>query len=125
MDLDFLGKGWNFPFRYDQANGSVFFSTGLENIRQNIMIILGTRQGERQMMPKFGCRIHDLLFAPNNQSTISTAATYVREAIHSWEPRVEIQDVEASFASTGSIQIRISYRVRATSSVEHLEHLVH
>jgi phage baseplate assembly protein W len=124
VDLDFLGKGWNFPFQYDQANGSVLFSTGLENIRQNILIILGTRQGERQMMPKFGCRIHELLFAPNNQTTISTAATYVREAIHSWEPRVEIQDVEASFASTGSIQIRISYRVRATSSVEHLEHLV-
>jgi phage baseplate assembly protein W len=125
MDLDFLGKGWNFPFRYDQASGSVLFSSGLENIRQNILVILGTRQGERQMLPKFGCRIHDLLFAPNNQSTISTAATYVREAIHSWEPRVEVQEVEASFASTGSIQISISYRVRATSAVEHLEHLVH
>jgi hypothetical protein len=125
MDLDFLGKGWNFPFGYDKAKGSVLFSSGLENIRQNILIILGTRQGERQMLPKFGCRIHDLLFAPNDHTTISTAANYVREAIHSWEPRVEVLEVEASFGSTGSIQLRISYKVRATSSVEHLEHLVH
>ena len=124
MDLDFLGKGWSFPFNFNQSNGSVLFSTGLENIRQNILIILGTRPGERQMLPKFGCKIHDLLFAPNNQSTTSTAATYVREAIHAWEPRVEVLSVEASLATTGSIKISMSYRVRATSSVEHLDHLV-
>ena len=125
MDLDFLGKGWNFPFGYDKSKGSVLFSSGLENIRQNILIILGTRQGERQMLPKFGCRIHDLLFAPNDHTTISTASNYVREAIHSWEPRVEVLEVDASFGTTGSIQLRISYKVRATSSVEHLDHLVH
>ena len=62
MNLDFLGKGWNFPFGYDKSNGSVLFSSGVENIRQNILIILGTRQGERQMLPRFGCKIHDLLF---------------------------------------------------------------
>ena len=125
MNLDFLGKGWNFPFGYDKSNGSVLFSSGVENIRQNILIILGTRQGERQMLPRFGCKIHDLLFAPNDQSTTSTAATYVREAIHRWEPRVEVEHVDASFANTGSIRLQIKYRVRATSSVEYLEHLVH
>ena len=125
MDLDFLGKGWNFPFGYNKANGNVLFSSGLENIRQNILIILGTRPGERQMLPRFGCKIHDLLFAPNDQATTSTASTYVREAIHRWEPRVEVENVEASFATTGSIQLRVQYRVRATSAVEHLEHLVH
>ena len=124
MDLDFLGKGWNFPFGFDNALGSVKFSSGVENIRQNILIILGTRRGERQMLPKFGCRIHDLLFAPNSPTTTSTAATYVREAINAWEPRVEVMSVNASLVNTGSIKIQMSYRIRATSSVEHLEHLV-
>ena len=80
MNLDFLGKGWNFPFGFDEALGGVKFSSGVENIRQNILIILGTRQGERQMLPSFGCRIHELLFAPNTPSTASEAASYVRTA---------------------------------------------
>ena len=124
MNLDFLGKGWHFPFDFDSAQGTVKFSAGVENIRQNILIILGTRVGERQMLPKFGCRIFDLLFAPNTPSTTSTAATYVREAITLWEPRVEVLNVVASLANTGTIKVQLSYRIRATSSIEHLEHMV-
>jgi len=125
MNLDFLGKGWSFPFGFDPAKGSVKFSSGVENIRQNIVIILGTRPGERQMLPRFGCQIHELLFAPSNQATISMASSYVKDAINTWEPRVEVLEVNASFATTGAIQIQLSYRVRATSAVEHLEHFVH
>ena len=121
---EFLGRGWSFPFHFDPATGAVATSEFEENIRQSITIILGTRPGERQMLPKFGCRIHDLLFAPNSPSTTSTAATYVREAINAWEPRVEVLNVNASLVNTGSIKIQMSYRVRATSAVEHLEHLV-
>ena len=113
-----------FPFDFDSAQGTVKFSAGVENIRQNILIILGTRVGERQMLPKFGCRIFDLLFAPNTPSTTSTAATYVREAITLWEPRVEVLNVVASLANTGTIKVQLSYRIRATSSIEHLEHMV-
>ena len=125
MNLDFLGKGWNFPFSFEPADGSVKFSSGVENIRQNLVIILGTRPGERQMMPDFGCKIHDLLFAPSNQATISMASNYVKEAVQNWEPRVEILDVKTSFATTGSIKIGLRYKIRATSAVQHLEHLVH
>ena len=124
MNLDFLGRGWHFPFDFDSALGNVKFSSGVENIRQNILIILGTRLGERQMLPKFGCRIFDLLFAPNSPSTSSTAASYVKDAIVLWEPRVEILNVEASLANTGTIKIQLSYRIKATSSIEHLEHMV-
>ena len=35
-----------------------------ENIRESVTIILGTQPGERQMLPEFGCRIHELMFAP-------------------------------------------------------------
>jgi phage baseplate assembly protein W len=60
-----LGQGWSFPFGFDSANGQVALSSDEHNIRECISIILSTRPGERQMMPSFGCRIHELLFAPN------------------------------------------------------------
>ena len=67
MDKDFW-KRMQFSFGIDAATGRCF-SAYEENIRRRIGIIIGTRQGERQMLPQFGCRIHDLLFVPSNQYT--------------------------------------------------------
>ena len=124
MNLDFLGRGWAFPFNFDSASGAVLFSAGVENIRQNILIIIGTRMGERQMLPEFGCRIHELLFAPNNSDTTRLASEYISKAVSTWEPRIELLEVRAKISNAGSIGVSLSYRIKATSSIEYLEHLV-
>ena len=64
-DRDFLGKGLRFPVSVN-LNGGVSSSQLEENVRQSIFIILGTAPGERINRPHFGCQIHDLMFAPNN-----------------------------------------------------------
>ncbi|HCH61365.1 MAG TPA: hypothetical protein DFR83_01075, partial [Deltaproteobacteria bacterium] len=92
---EFLGRGFAFPFHFDPAGGGVALSEYEENIRQNISIILGTQPGERQMLPAFGCRIHELLFAPNNGYAGQMAAQYVEEALRRWEPRIDVQQVDA------------------------------
>jgi len=124
MNLDFLGRGWAFPFNFDSASGTVLFSAGVENIRQNILIIIGTRLGERQMLPEFGCRLHELLFAPNNADTTRLASEYVSRAVGAWEPRIEVLDVRSSISNAGSISISLSYRIKATSAMEYLEHTI-
>ena len=124
VNLDFLGRGWAFPFDFDSASGSVLFSSGVENIRQNILIIIGTRMGERQMLPDFGCRIHELLFAPNNSDTTRLASEYVSRAVSFWEPRIEVLEVRSVISNAGSISVSLSYRIKATSAVEYLEHMV-
>jgi len=121
---DFLGRGWAFPFRFDAAMGSVGVSEFEENIRQCVTVILGTRPGERQMMPDFGCRVHELLFAPNNQTTAQVAAGHVREALNRWEPRIEVQDVVASSDPSGAIQVEVVYRIVSTDSVQTVTHMV-
>ncbi|MBK9370585.1 MAG: GPW/gp25 family protein [Deltaproteobacteria bacterium] len=70
-------------------------SSDEQNIRECISIILSTRPGERQMMPSFGCRIHELLFAPNTASTATLVAHHVSEALTRWEPRIEVIDVRS------------------------------
>jgi len=42
--------------------------------------ILNTAPGQRVMCPEFGCRIHELVFAPCNATTAGMAERYVREA---------------------------------------------
>ena len=124
MDKEFLGRGWAFPFHFDPSNGAVAYSEFEENIRQNIMIIIGTRVGERQMNYEFGCRIHELLFAPSNSSTARQAAKFVEMALERWEKRIQVLNVNAGFDPSGAIMVQISYRISATGQVEHLSQLV-
>ena len=64
-EKDFLGKGLRFPVSIN-LNGGVSSSQLEENVRQSLFVILGTAPGERVNRPRFGCMIHDLMFAPNN-----------------------------------------------------------
>ncbi|MEO8703452.1 MAG: GPW/gp25 family protein [Kofleriaceae bacterium] len=87
-ERDFLGKGLRFPVSVN-LNGGVSSSMLEENVRQSIFIILGTAPGERLNRPDFGCRIHDLMFAPNSEITAAVAEEYCEEAIYKYEPRID------------------------------------
>ena len=76
--------------------GGLALARGVTDIEQAIRIILGTAPGERVMRPEFGCRIHELVFAPDNASTRRLAAYYVELALTRWEPRVELIEVVSS-----------------------------
>ena len=121
-----LGVGWHFPVRVDlrrrgeagsvdRARGGIALARFEDDIGQAIRIILATRPGERRMRPTFGCRIHDLVFAPINATTFGYARRYVEEALTQWEPRITVRDVEVFSAShDGWVDISIRYEVRAT-----------
>ena len=121
---EFLGRGWAFPFHFDPATGSVATSEFEENIRQSITVILGTRHGERQMMPDFGCRIHELFFAANTTATARRARRFVEDALSKWEPRIKVIDVRAVADPGGSIRVDVSYKIPSTGLVSALQHVV-
>ena len=68
------------------------------------------------MRPEFGCRIHELLFAPNHAATHALAADYVRQALDRWEPRIQVHTVDAHAdpGQDGAMLIEIKYLVRDT-----------
>jgi len=112
-----IGRGWGFPIGPD-ALGGIRLSSDLTEIEEAIAIIIGTSPGERVMRPTFGCRIHELVFAPNNVETLGLARRYVEEAIGMWEPRVEIASVtvtaDAREADRGRLNIELTYTIRGT-----------
>lgn len=113
--FDIVGSGLCFPLAIDERGGLALTHQPDEEIAQAIGIILRTPVGQRLMRPDFGCRIHELQFAPINASTLATAAHYVEEALGYWEPRIEIQDILATPATApGCMLISIVYRIRAT-----------
>ena len=118
---DFLGNGWAFPFQISPSGG-IAMSHQLVDIDEAIRIILNTAKGERHMRPQFGCGIHDLVFAPNNATTIGLVNNYVKEAIGWWEPRVDVVKVDVTSDSQDGnmLLINIFYTVRATNDERNL-----
>lgn len=117
MDPSFLGTGWKFPVKVDQATGRIAMSTGEDDIRESIWIILSTARGERVMRPDFGCGIHDLVFDTMNTATVGLFESHVREALVNHESRIEVTELDISIddADVGRLLINLTYRVRETN----------
>jgi len=113
---NFLGEGVSFPFRIDNYK-KVKSSQYEKSIEESIIIILSTKLGERLMRPDFGCRIHELLFAPNTIDTHNLAIFYVTEALQQWEHRIILNDIDVSAHSDTSIDIRLNYQIEGSNSL--------
>jgi len=106
------------------ATGRVALIHGDESIRQAIMLLLGTVPGERVMRPDYGSYLHRLLFAPNDETTAGLAIHYVKQALQRWEPRIEVEEVDAypDPDVVSRLNILLRYRVRLTLAVDVLEY---
>lgn len=111
--------GMTFPQRFN-SKGFFEFTGDLQLlIRMSIYQILGTRIGERVMLPEFGSRIHELLMEPIDEITISLARVYTIEAIRTWEPRVLINDVQTVVnQDQGLLEIYGSYTIKNLGLVD-------
>ena len=118
---DFLGTGWKFPLRVN-ARGGLSLSSGEEDIQESIWVILATAPRERQMRPRFGCGIHDYVFAPNSATTRGDIAHQVRAALTEFEPRIDLLDVrvETSPEEQNKLLIHVEYRIRSTNAFHNL-----
>lgn len=113
---DFLGRGWSFPV--DTRDGDVELVAGETDIEQSIRVILSTAPGERVMRPDFGCGIHSYAFAAVDTTRLTLIEDEVRDALITWEPRIELLSVDAELAdhSTGRLEVDVEYRVRRTNN---------
>ncbi len=121
LNRAYLGTGWKFPVRVNPA-GNLSWSVGEQSVQEAIWIILGTALGERQMLPTFGCGIHDLVFAPNNSTTQTNVSQLVRQALSQGEPRIDVLDVNVSAAAdeASMLLIRVDYRIRSNNAMNNM-----
>ena len=118
---DFLGTGLRFPLQASAA-GRIATSSTERRIEESIYLILGTKLGERVMLPDFGCGIHDLAFEPNNSATRTRAIDSVRRALVKYEPRIDVLEVSATSApgEANLLLVRVDYRLRGNNAIGNL-----
>lgn len=113
----FLGRGWSFPPTFHKGEHSVEMVDDEEDIRQSLMILLSTIQGERIMNPDYGADMQALLFEPLTVSLASRVSERIEKSILYFEPRIKTDDVSFSQdKENGLIEIRIDYTIIATNN---------
>lgn len=96
--------------------------SGRDSVRQALLLLFSTRPGERVNRPEYGCSLHRVLFSPADDTTAGLAIHYVRQAVARWEARVDVLDVDAFPApeEPERLEVRLTYRIRATGDVDEL-----
>lgn len=116
MSVEILGKGFSVDFGLDNM-GQIKLSSYEKNIEESIYIILSTKPGERVYNDKFGCRVHELMFEPNNVRIQNMAKHYVQKALEEFEPRIEVSEIEVYSHEENSINIDIEYKIKESNIV--------
>ena len=120
MTRQFLGSGFAFPLRVS-PRGGIERASDEALVRQSLWIILSTAKGEMQRNPRFGCGIHDFVFAANTPATRGQILHQVRDALIEWERRIDLVEVRID-PGDGPTQLLISidYRLRANHAYGNL-----
>lgn len=113
---DFIGKGITFPIVL--AGGKIKKATGLELITASIRNCLSYYIGTRFFLGEFGSRINDLLEEQNEELLANVVSTLIRDSLTSWEPRINVIEIEVKSPSPAKVEIAIFYEVIATRTTE-------
>lgn len=81
--------------------------TGLAHLRQSIRDILTTPIGSRVMRRDYGSRLYELVDAPVNRETLLDLYAATAEALATWEPRIEVEQVTADSAAPGRVVLTV------------------
>lgn len=120
MSDDFIGRGFPFPMRINER-GSMDLVGGIEELERSMTVVISTAPGERPFRPRFGCQIWELMFEPINTNTMGLMEMYVEEALRTWEPRVDVDEVTVEPGEQdGAVMISVAYTVRATNDSRNL-----
>jgi phage baseplate assembly protein W len=118
MDRPFLGRGWSFPPAFNRSLLGAEMLEQEADIASSLEILLSTAQGERIMLPQYGCNLDELVFETLDTRMKTLMADKVESAILYHEPRIELESVrlDDSRELEGIILIEVIYRVKTTNS---------
>jgi phage baseplate assembly protein W len=117
-DPAFLGTGWSFPPTFSRTLLGVEMVSGLADIRESLHILFSTAQGERVMLPDYGCDLWPMVFRGLTTTLTTQLKDMVEQAIVLWEPRIDVLSVSAVAdpERDGLVNIGVEFTVRRTNT---------
>jgi len=110
-----LGQGLSFPPRVG-PDGRLAWSSGEDNMRELIRVVLMTEFGERVMRENFGCGLRQYLFEPNTVTTRQRIQNSIQQAIARCEPRVAVDSVAVDPDDTDPRRVNVNLQFRLVAT---------
>ena len=82
-----------------RARGYLSTSEGIDQVKACMLALLLTNQGERVMMPNFGCSLRRFLFEPNDVLITQEVKAAIAQQLRLWEPRIVIEQINISIGA--------------------------
>jgi len=120
-DRAFLGRGWAFPVRTG-PDGEITVAEYEQDVHEAVRLVLGTEMGERVMLPEFAAGLRSLVFEPLSTTTRALVQHRVREALVTYEPRIDVVEVKVDLqrGAQPAVLVDVEYRVRSTNTFYNL-----
>jgi phage baseplate assembly protein W len=113
-----------FPFAIAPTGRLAVVGEGTDaHVKQMLELLIMTEIAERPMRPDFGSPVRQMLFAPGDGATGLALQATLQSTIAQWMGHlIELADLSVAFdGANGRIDIQVTYRVRATLTVDRLE----
>ncbi len=114
-DYKVLGIGIN---RTSNSGGifAVNYTT-LTQAKDNLINLIMTRKGEREMNPNFGCDIWNLLFEQIDDNSLNIKIeNSIMDAVKTWIPYIRIEEIIFDYSDTDIDTNRISLDIKFSLS---------
>ena len=115
-----LGIGFG---RKSSSNGifAVNYTT-LTQAKDNLINLILTKKGEREMQPDFGCDIHNLIFEQIVEESIATdIENSILDAVNIWLPYINVDniifDYDDNDIDTNSIKLELQLSLKSNPSL--------
>ncbi|GAA4316872.1 GPW/gp25 family protein [Mucilaginibacter gynuensis] len=116
-DRSFLGTGWSFPPTFRRDNTTVDMLVNEADVYSSIGIILSTINGERVMLPTFGCNLQPHVFDQMDTPSIAMIEKIVKDALIYNEPRIIVEEITSTaLQNEGILEINVKYKIITTNT---------
>lgn len=102
-----------------QNDGDVKKCEDIEAVKNSIINIILTMQGERRMMPEFATNTYDLLFDPVDETTADSLGHNLVDAIELWDTRININNLHiVADADNHKYNIYLTFNIKGKNPNE-------
>lgn len=117
----FLGTGMKFPPQIDPGTGRFALSSGAQNVKESVYIILMTNRGERWLDPDFGSDIMRYTFMDTSLTMLNLLSSDLRTLLMEQEPRISDVTVDIDpEVKDGCMLVNVAYTVADTNTRDNL-----
>lgn len=117
----FLGTGMKFPPQIDPGTGRFALSSGPQNVKESVYIILMTNRGERWLDPDFGSEIMRYTFMDTSLTMLNLLSSDLRTLLMEQEPRISDVTVDIDpEVKDGCMLVNVAYTVADTNTRDNL-----